>query len=299
MTTSDFHLAQINIGRMRGPIDSPTMRGFVRQLDAINAVADAAPGFVWRLQSDQGNATDIQAYADPRLIVNMSVWDSVEALRAYVYKSGHVGPMRDRKKWFEKIEQPITALWWVPAGHVPSVAEGQARLERLRLVGPTPHAFDFGHPFAPPAASPLEFIVNVEGAVYHEGRYLMVVRGEGEEHAAGMLSLIGGKVENAGDTQSILEETLIREIQEEVDVTVDPRLHYLESKAFVADSRSQVVDVVYLCRYAGGTPRAADPDEVAAVQWATAAEILTDPNAPIWTRQSIELAETRRRELGW
>jgi hypothetical protein len=137
------HLAQVNIGRMKAPLEDPVMAGFVGRLDEINALADRSPGFVWRLQTDAGNATYLRPYDDDRIIFNMSVWQSLEDLRAYVYKSAHVEVMRHRMEWFQKFEAPYMALWWVPAGHVPSVDEAKKRLEHLTAHGPTPFAFTF------------------------------------------------------------------------------------------------------------------------------------------------------------
>ena len=150
-----FHLAQVNIGRLRAPIDDPSMAGFKNQLDPINALADATPGFVWRLQTEDGNATAIRPYADDALMaINMSVWESLEALQQYVYKSAHVGPLRDRQQWFEPIEGPILALWWIPAGHIPTVAEAVDRLRHLKEHGPSAHAFTFRAPFPAPDGEP-------------------------------------------------------------------------------------------------------------------------------------------------
>src|SRR4029453_14022228 len=119
-----FNLPQVNIGRFVAPIDDPVMGGFRAQLDPINALADASPGFVWRLQTEAGNATAIRPFdGDNRMAINMSVWISFEALQTYVYRSAHVGPLRDRRRWFESIEGPILALWWIPAGHIPTIAE--------------------------------------------------------------------------------------------------------------------------------------------------------------------------------
>jgi len=146
-----FHLAQVNIGRLRAPMDDPIMDGFRSQLDPINALADRSPGFVWRLQTDEGNATSIRPYADDdRMAINLSVWESLDALQQFVYKTAHVGPLRDRKQWFEPIDEPILALWWVPAGHVPTVAEAQERLRMLKERGPSAAAFTFRKPFPPP-----------------------------------------------------------------------------------------------------------------------------------------------------
>jgi hypothetical protein len=146
-----FHLAQINVARMLYPLDHAGMAAFVRALDPINALADGAPGFVWRLQDESGNATAIDAFDDPMVIVNMSVWVSVEALFAFVYQTGHTAIMRQRKSWFEKPAQPHMALWWIPAGSLPSAQEGKERLLHLRAHGPSAFAFSFKQRFAPAA----------------------------------------------------------------------------------------------------------------------------------------------------
>ena len=138
-----YHLAQINIGRLVAPTDDPRIADFVAQLAPINALADASPGFVWRLQSSYGNAMDISYDGDPSINVNMSVWESVEALREYVYKSDHLKVLRDRAKWFEKMDKPFACLWWVPVGHIPTVAEGRERLEHYQQSGATPFSFWF------------------------------------------------------------------------------------------------------------------------------------------------------------
>jgi len=137
------HLAQINIGRLIAPVDDPKIAEFVAQLDPVNALADTAPGFVWRLQSSSGNATDIVYNDDPFVIVNMSVWESVEALRDFVYKSNHLDVLRDRANWFEKMEKPHYCLWWIPSTHIPTVAEGRERLEHYQQYGATPFSFWF------------------------------------------------------------------------------------------------------------------------------------------------------------
>lgn len=137
------HLAQINVGRLRAPIDDPLIAPFADALDEINALADRAPGFVWRLQTDEGNATSIQVDDDELVIVNMSVWESAEALNDYVYRTDHTAFLRRRAEWFERSEGPTTALWWVDADHRPSPQEGMARLRTLRDKGPTAEAFGF------------------------------------------------------------------------------------------------------------------------------------------------------------
>lgn len=139
----EFHIAQINIARMLAPIDDPVMADFVAQLPPINALAERSRGFVWRLQSEYGDATSIKVYDDDMIIVNMTVWESVDTLREYVYKSAHHGVLRDRKRWFEKFDGPYYVLWWVPAGHLPSTEEGKERLEYLRKHGDTAYAFSF------------------------------------------------------------------------------------------------------------------------------------------------------------
>ena len=137
------HLAQINIARALAALDEPLMAGFVARLDDVNALAEASPGFVWRLKSETGNATDVQAFDDPRILVNMSVWRTPEQLKDYVFRSAHVEVMRQRKAWFERPSDVNTALWWVAAGHIPTVEEGKERLEYLRRHGETEFAFSF------------------------------------------------------------------------------------------------------------------------------------------------------------
>jgi heme-degrading monooxygenase HmoA len=147
-----YHLAQVNIGRPLEPLDSERLRGFVEMLAPINAIADQAPGFVWRLQTEDGDATAIRAFDDPQLIMNMSVWESVEAFAAFVYSGEHLGVMRQRKQWFETM-RVYTAMWWIPAGTLPTPADAVARLEVLRRRGPSPDAFTMRRPFPPPGAS--------------------------------------------------------------------------------------------------------------------------------------------------
>jgi len=145
-----YHLAQINIARMLAMLDEPLMNEFVAQLIPINALADTSPGFVWRLQTEEGDATNLRVYDDDMIIVNMSVWESIEALREYAYRSAHVGVMKYRTKWFERFEGPYMALWWVPVGHIPTTEEGRERLEHLRKNGDSPYAFTFKNTFPAP-----------------------------------------------------------------------------------------------------------------------------------------------------
>lgn len=150
-----YELAQINVARFLLPKEHTHNADFMAALDQVNAQADAAPGFVWRLVGEGNNATDIEAVAgDPLLLVNMSVWQDVDALAAFVYRqTDHRTVMRQRKRWFERMD-PFMALWWVPAGRRPSVAEGMAKLEQLAAEGPTPAAFTFVQPFAAPDGMP-------------------------------------------------------------------------------------------------------------------------------------------------
>lgn len=146
-----YHIAQINIARILAPITDPIMSEFMTQLPPINALADQSPDFVWRLQSESGDATSIKVYDDDFVIVNLTVWESVDALREYIYKSAHQGVLRDRKRWFEKFDGPYYALWWVPAGHNPSTEEGKERLDHLREHGDTAFAFSFKNVFTKPS----------------------------------------------------------------------------------------------------------------------------------------------------
>lgn len=161
MKLQQYYLAQANIATMRVPLDEPLMADFVAQLQAINALADTSPGFVWRLQSDNtGNATSIRAYEDERILFNLSVWESIEALSDYVYRSQHGTVMRNRRRWFEQSDRPNLVLWWVFVGHIPTVEEAKERLEHLQKHGSSPYAFSFGKPFPSPNA------VNLEESAY-------------------------------------------------------------------------------------------------------------------------------------
>jgi hypothetical protein len=137
----ESYLAQVNISRMLAPIDSPLMEGFVSNLDRINALAEASEGFIWRLRDETNNATSIRIFDDDFLIVNMSVWKNMEALYQFVYRSNHLEMIRQRREWFEKMPEMHLALWFVPAGHLPTVAEATERLTYLRNNGETPFAF--------------------------------------------------------------------------------------------------------------------------------------------------------------
>jgi hypothetical protein len=147
-----YHLAQVNIARMLAPLTDPLMAGFVAELDAINALADNSPGFLWRLQTSEGNATDIRPYEDDLILVNLSLWESLADLSTFVYKSRHRQVLQQRQKWFQRFNGPYVALWWVPAGHIPSVEEAKERLSYLSAQGETTYAFSFKKPFPAPEA---------------------------------------------------------------------------------------------------------------------------------------------------
>ncbi len=144
------HIAQVNIGRARAPIDDPLMAGFVDRLDDINALADASPGFVWRLKTEAGDATSLQPYDDDRILINMSVWESPEHLKHYVYRTAHAEVMRQRKQWFERFGDVYMALWWIAPGHVPTIAEAKERLAYLQHHGESEFAFSFASLLAAP-----------------------------------------------------------------------------------------------------------------------------------------------------
>jgi hypothetical protein len=147
MATSGFHLAQVNIARARGAPDDPVMAEFMRRLPEINGLADRSPGFVWRLQTEDGDATAVRPYADERILINLSVWTDLVALRSYVFRSDHAAVMKRRREWFERFDRVYLALWWVRAGHHPSVNEAVERLAYLESHGPSPHAFGFAQPY--------------------------------------------------------------------------------------------------------------------------------------------------------
>jgi len=151
---SRYHLAQLNVGIIKASLESPVMADFVNNLDRINALAEASPGFVWRLQTEEGNATALRPTEDESFLVNMSVWEDADSLSRFVFKSAHVEIMRRRREWFERMVEAYLVLWWVPKGHVPTVDEALARLARVREHGPTPEAFTFRTAFPPPDAAP-------------------------------------------------------------------------------------------------------------------------------------------------
>jgi hypothetical protein len=149
----DYCVAQINVALMKAPLEDPIMAEFAAGLAEVNAIADRSPGFMWRLQTSSGNATDIRAYPDPRMLVNLSVWQSVEQLKAYVYRSLHGEFFVRRRKWFEKYQGEHFTMWWIPIGYLPTVEEGKAKLEYLALHGDSPESFTFAKPYSPPTTS--------------------------------------------------------------------------------------------------------------------------------------------------
>ncbi|MQA73828.1 MAG: DUF3291 domain-containing protein [Solirubrobacterales bacterium] len=148
--TGGWHIAQVNVALPCEPLDSPALAGFVANLEPVNALADAAPGFVWRLEDEGGDATSIRPFDDERMIINMSVWESLDALWAFVYDGGHLEVMRRRREWMRHLAEAYMGLWWLPAGELPTVEQAKERLAHLREHGPTPRAFTFKRRFAPP-----------------------------------------------------------------------------------------------------------------------------------------------------
>jgi Domain of unknown function (DUF3291) len=150
-----YQLAQVNIGRLAAPADSPQLAAFFDALDPVNAAADVAPGFVWRLQTEEGNATAIVAFQWDRadsdgVLMNMSVWESIDALADFVYSDAHRAILRQRRSFFQAIREATTCLWWVPEGERPSIQDAEDRIRHIREHGPTPYAFTFRHSFGPP-----------------------------------------------------------------------------------------------------------------------------------------------------
>jgi Domain of unknown function (DUF3291) len=144
-------LAQINIARMKGVnINDPIMQEFVDNLDAVNALAESSEGFVWRLKEENNNATSFNPYNDEQVIVNISVWQNVETLEEFVYKTFHTDFLKRRREWFQTFGKAYTALWWIDQGQYPTLAEAVARLDHLQTHGASPYSFDFRKKFPPP-----------------------------------------------------------------------------------------------------------------------------------------------------
>ncbi len=150
-TMASYQIAQINIGRIKGvTIANPVMKEFVDNLERVNALAESSKGFVWRLKSENDNATSINPYNDEQVIINVSVWASIEELENFVYKTFHTDFLKRRKEWFHKYGQVYTAMWWVPAGQFPSIEEAVAKLEVLQRNGATQAVFDYKQKFPHP-----------------------------------------------------------------------------------------------------------------------------------------------------
>ena len=145
-----YHIAQYNLARLIAPLDDPRVADFVANLDRLNRLADRTPGFVWRHQDENGNSTGTRVRGDPLIIINFSVWETVDALFEYAYRSEHVEMYRRRREWFELLREAPLVLWWIPAGDIPTVEEGEERLDHLRAHGPTPYAFTFKQRFPAP-----------------------------------------------------------------------------------------------------------------------------------------------------
>jgi hypothetical protein len=149
---TDFHIAQLNVARSVAPLDDARMADFMNSLDEINGLGESSPGFVWRLKSDSGNATDIKLSDNPLFIINLTVWRSIDDLYAFVYRSHHKDYFARRFEWFERYGAPSSVMWWIPAGTVPTPEEAMRRLALLTENGPTPDAFTFKQRFDPHVA---------------------------------------------------------------------------------------------------------------------------------------------------
>ncbi len=172
-----YHVAQLNVGLVRAPTDSPELADFMAGIDPVNAVADADPGLVWRLQDGDGPGATALRPRGPDLMVNMSVWETLEALRGFVYRNGpHLDFMRRRRDWFHRMAEEHLVLWWVPAGHIPDLDEALSRLDLLRASGPSPLAFTFRDPYPAPAAGACP---GLDGPGHAAGQALDVIGGRG------------------------------------------------------------------------------------------------------------------------
>lgn len=148
-----MHLAQLNIAKPKFPMDAPEIADFVNNLVPINAIAEASDGFVWRLQDESGDATDIRVQEDPDIIVNMSVWENIESLKNFMFRTHHIDFLKRKKEWFHNLREESYVLWWIPVGHTPSIEEAMERLEHLRKHGDSPFAFSFKSNFSAQEAS--------------------------------------------------------------------------------------------------------------------------------------------------
>jgi len=145
-----YHIAQVNIGRLRYPIDDPRMADFVNNLEKINTLGEQSKGYVWRLQDESGDATSFRPFDDEQIAVNLTVWETIEDLYQYVYYSEHTDFFRRRQEWFEKMDDyPYMAMWWIPAGELPTLEDMKRRLDYMHGHGPTPYAFTFKERYTP------------------------------------------------------------------------------------------------------------------------------------------------------
>lgn len=155
MGNSVWHLAQVNIARLLAPLDSEQLADFVAALDPVNATADGAPGFVWRLKTEEGNATSLAAFdwdvqGSFGVLTNMSVWENFDALKEFVYSPKHLEVLKQRRNWFHSVAEATTALWWVPAGQTPSIADAEEKIRLLRNEGPSERVFGMNKVFPAP-----------------------------------------------------------------------------------------------------------------------------------------------------
>ncbi len=146
-----YHIAEINIAKMKGVnINDPIMKEFADNLDEVNRIAEKSEGFVWRLKDDNNNATNFNPYNDVQIIINVSVWTSIETLEQFMYRTFHSEFLRRRKEWFITYGTAHTAMWWVPQGHIPSLQEAVEKLDYLQQHGPSPLSFDLKNKFPAP-----------------------------------------------------------------------------------------------------------------------------------------------------
>ncbi len=151
---SHYFIAEINIAKMKGvDINDPIMKEFVENLDAVNQIAEKSEGFVWRLKDENNNATILNPYNDETIIINVSVWKSIETLENFMYRTFHSDFLKRRKEWFLTYGSAHTAMWWIPEGHIPTMQEAVDKLSFLQTNGPSPNSFDFRHKFPAPSVS--------------------------------------------------------------------------------------------------------------------------------------------------
>lgn len=153
MNEKKYHLAQLNVAQLKEPLDAPATKDFKDGLEPINALAEKSPGFVWRLKDDEmANATNFRPFEnDEMMIVNMSVWEDLESMKEFAFKTAHVEYIKRRFEWFERMKEAYLVMWWIPIGHKPDIFEAKARLKFLRKHGDTQKAFSFKKVFSQPS----------------------------------------------------------------------------------------------------------------------------------------------------